>query len=40
MHKIVTFLESGENYARVLKWVNVALWAIAVYMLGVLTIGF
>lgn len=40
MHKIFTFLESEENYARVLKWANVALCVIAVYMLGVFTIGF
>ncbi|AJZ61016.1 putative membrane protein [Paraburkholderia fungorum] len=40
MHKIFTYLESDENYARVLKWSTVVICATAIYMLGVFAIGF
>jgi hypothetical protein len=40
MHKLFMFLESDENYARVLKWANIAICVSAAYTLGVLLIGF
>ncbi|CAE6710345.1 hypothetical protein R69927_03647 [Paraburkholderia domus] len=40
MDKLFTFLESDQNYARVLKWANVVIVAVAIYMLGVLLFAF
>ncbi|RKE35858.1 hypothetical protein B0G76_1987 [Paraburkholderia sp. BL23I1N1] len=40
MHKLFTFLESDENYARFLKWASVVIVVAGIYTLGVLVIGF
>ncbi|SIO51461.1 hypothetical protein SAMN05444172_2690 [Burkholderia sp. GAS332] len=39
MHRLFTFLESDENYARVLKWTNVVIGAVGVSMLGMFLIA-
>lgn len=39
MHKVFTFLESDENYARVLKWANVVIGATGISMLGMFLIA-
>ncbi|CAE6812874.1 hypothetical protein R69888_05735 [Paraburkholderia haematera] len=40
MHKVFTFLESDENFARVLKWFNVVTGAVAICMLSVFLITY
>ena len=40
MHKLFTFLESDGNSDRVVKWINVVVGAIGVYMLGVFLIAY
>ncbi|AXL53607.1 putative membrane protein [Paraburkholderia caffeinilytica] len=40
MNKLFTFLESDENFARVVKWSNVVTGAVAVYMSVVFLITF
>ncbi|MFM0279258.1 hypothetical protein P0D75_14695 [Paraburkholderia sediminicola] len=32
MHKLFTFLESDENFARVVKWANIVTGTVAVCM--------
>ncbi|MGF6899601.1 hypothetical protein [Paraburkholderia phytofirmans] len=40
MHKLFAFLESDENFARVVKWTNVVVGTVGICMLGVFLIAF
>ena len=40
MRKLFTFLESDENFARVVKWANVVNGTVAVSVLGVFLISY
>ncbi|MFM0071193.1 hypothetical protein PQQ86_08460 [Paraburkholderia sediminicola] len=40
MHKLFTFLESDENFARVVRWANFVNGTVAVSVLGVFLISY